>query len=122
MQMRTTLQAGSESEEDRDREGNPGGEAVEAKVALYNDCIAAMAFLLDKERGFHRVRHAVARCESSPGHGRHLHWWHLCGDKVCAELMSAGYHITGRHGWHMRHCLSSAESRRTCETIEIPVT
>lgn len=58
MQMRTALQEGSESEEDK--EG--AAEAVEEKVALYNDCIAAMAFLLDKERGFHRVRHAVARC------------------------------------------------------------
>ncbi len=61
MQMRTALQEGSGSEDDRDKEGNLGSEAVEAKVALYNDCIAAMAFLLDKERGFHRVRHAVAR-------------------------------------------------------------
>ena len=58
LQMRTALQEGSESEEDK----ADVSEAVEVKVALYNDCIAAMAFLLDKERGFHRVRHAVARC------------------------------------------------------------
>ena len=56
--MRTALQEGSESEEDK----GATGEVVEVKVALYNDCVAAMAFLLDKERGFHRVRHAVARC------------------------------------------------------------
>ena len=55
--MRTALQEGSESEEEK----VGAGEAVEVKVALYNDCIAAMVFLLDKERGFHRVRHAVAR-------------------------------------------------------------
>ena len=57
VQMRTALREESESEEDK----ADVIEAVEAKVALYNDCIAAMAFLLDKERGFHRVRHAVAR-------------------------------------------------------------
>jgi hypothetical protein len=57
-QMRTALQEGSESDEDKET----AGEAVEVKVALYNDCMAAMAFVLDKERGFHRVRHAVARC------------------------------------------------------------
>ena len=57
--MRTALQEGSESEEDKET----AGEAIEVKVALYNDCVAAMAFVLDKERGFHRVRHAVARCE-----------------------------------------------------------